>query len=354
MNSIRNRARVARDYMARKTLCDGRPVEFSIELTSRCNLKCVMCPRRDDSARGLGNMSMETFRRIIDAASEYLEFVYLNLAGEPLMHPDFGAFIAYASEKGIKCGISTNGTILDEKKAKMLLASPLDHLIISIDGTTPETYERIRGGNAFANVVRNTERFLRMKREAGGGGPYTIVQMICMDDNASETKEFADRWRREGANAVRLKRFFNFGGHIEDKSYQQPSLVKLRPRAEAPATRKAAAPQRPPCFLLWRQMAFYYNGTAISCCHDFLHETEIGNIHHQTLEEIWNSSAMVELRRLHIEGRQQEIALCAGCNQPNASPSLVAGTTVLNTMQTKKAMIAVERVARIAGVTAPY
>ena len=337
MDSLANRLRLARSYVARRSLCDGMPVDFSIELTSRCNLKCVMCPRDDDSARGLGNMKLATFQRIMDDAAQYLEFAHLHLAGEPLMHPDFASFIDYAAKVGVRTEISTNGTMLDEARGQVLIDSQLTNLIISIDGTDAETYQKIRGADSFAKVVRNAEQFLRQKR-AAGRGPHTIVQMICMNENASQNKEFAQRWQELGADAVRLKRYFNFAGHVEDRGYDQP---------EQP-------PRRQPCYLLWRQLAFYYDGTAVSCCHDFLHQSELGNIHTQSLAEIWNSPVMVAMREKHIAGKQAEIALCAGCNQPQVSLPQVLGTAVLNGATAKRALVALERMTRLLGVKSPY
>ncbi len=337
MDSLANRIRLARSYLGKRVLCDGMPVDFSIELTSRCNLKCVMCPRDDDSVRGLGNMQLATFQRIIDEAAQYLEFAHLHLAGEPLMHPDFGAFIDYAAAKGVRTEISTNGTMLDEARGQALIDSKLTNLIISIDGTDAATYKKIRGADSFDKVVRNAEQFLRQK-QAAGRGPYTIVQMICMNENASQNDEFARRWKALGADAVRLKRYFNFAGHVEDRGYDQPEQK----------------PERQPCYLLWRQMAFYYDGTAVSCCHDFLHQSELGNIHTHTLAEIWNSPVMVAMRQKHIEGKQSEIPLCAGCNQPQVGLPQVLGTAALNGATAKRVLVTLERVTRRLGVRSPY
>ena len=337
MDSFANRLRLARSYLGKRVLVDGMPVDFSIELTSRCNLKCVMCPRDDDAIRGLGNMKLATFQRIIDDAAQYLDFAHLHLAGEPLMHPDFAEFIDYAAQKGVCTEISTNGTVLDEDRGRALIDSKLTNLIISIDGTDAETYKRIRGADSFAKVVRNAENFLLQKR-AAGRGPTTIVQMICMNENASQNEEFAKRWKALGADAVRLKRYFNFAGNVADRGYDQPKQE----------------PVRQPCYLLWRQMAIYYDGTAVSCCHDFLHQSELGNIHTHSLAEIWNSPVMVAMRQKHVDGKQAEIALCAGCNQPQVNVPEVLGTAVLNGLAAKRTLVTLERVTRLLGVRSPY
>ena len=338
MGSLGNRLRLARDYVTRQTHSSGRPVELSIELTSVCNLQCTMCPRDDEAPRGLGYMAFDTFRRIIDQCAAGLEFAYLHLAGEPLLHPEFDRFIDHAAGRGVRIGLSTNGTILTRRRARRLVASRLDTLIVSIDGTDAETYRRIRGANSFAKVVRNTEQYLEIK-EAAGRGPYTVIQMIYMRENAAQARAFCRRWRRPGVDAVRLKRFFNFAGEVEDRSV-----------TVAPPARNG----RQPCLLPWRQIAFYYDGTAVACCHDFLHKSELGNIRRQDLEEIWNGPVMQDIRRRHAAGEQAGIALCAGCNQPRVSVLQLAGLTALNGRRAKRSLIAAERLARRLGIGALY
>ncbi|HEC11942.1 MAG TPA: radical SAM protein [Acidiferrobacteraceae bacterium] len=341
MGSFINRLNIARDFLGGRERSAGAPLELSIELTSECNLVCCMCPRDDNAKRGLGYMTFDTFRRIIDETATGLEFAYLHLAGEPLLHPEFERFIDYAAEQGVHTGISTNGTILSKRRAKRLLASSLDTLIISIDGTDAETYKRIRGANSFNKVVRNTEGFLDLKEEAGKG-PFVVIQMICMEENHRQAKDFCRRWKRAGVNAVRLKRFFNFAGQVADMS---PEIND-----------KMAVNNKPPkpCMLPWRQLAFYYDGTAVACCHDFLHETELGNIHQHSLEEIWNSTAMREVRRCHVEGRKDDIDLCAGCNQPEISLIQLMGLTLMNGRLAKRSLITAERIANRLGLGPLY
>jgi MoaA/NifB/PqqE/SkfB family radical SAM enzyme len=287
-------------------------------------------------------MSQETFGRILDQTGRHLEFAYLHLAGEPLLNPQYAELIAEATRRGLSTGLSTNGILLDADRAARLIDSGLSSLVISIDGTDAATYRAIRGADSFERVVANAEGFLRLKAKAGRG-PRTVMQMTCMHENEHQAEQFVRRWRALGADTVRLKRFFTFAGTVEDRSYDQP---------RNPGS--GATGRRPPCFLLWRQMAFYYDGTAVSCCHDFLHRSVLGDINRQTLAEIWNGPAMVEMRRRHLEGRQDEIPLCGKCDQPRVGLPHVAGTTLLNAGAAKRALFTVERLARLAHLRTPY
>lgn len=351
MNSLMNRARLSLDFLGRKSLCTGKPIEFSIELTNRCNLKCMMCPREDRPKRGIGDMSFATFQKIIDQAGQYLEFTYLHLAGEPLLHPHLAEFIEYAASKGVRTGLSTNGTLLSHDRAKMLTDSPLASLIISLDGTDAETYKKIRGAESFAKVVDNSLQFLQMKKQANRG-PHTTLQMICMQKNRHQAKEFVHYWKGAGADAVRLKRFFNFAGTVADYGYDESGSRQGGHGPSRPA--EAGGKKRPPCLLPWRQMAFYYTGDAVSCCHDFLHQTVLGNIHEKSLAELWNSSQMAHIREKHTQGLQREIPLCSGCNQPEINTLQLLGLTIMSAGLAKRVLIMVERLARVAGLKTPY
>lgn len=348
MNSLSNRIKLARDFLGRSSHCTGLPLEFSIELTNRCNLKCAICPRQDRTPRGLGEMELATFARIIEQSRDTLEFAYLHLAGEPLLHPRLGECIAHAAAQGVTTGLSTNGTLLGREAAEMLIASPLASLIISLDGTEAETYRKIRGGDHFDRVVANVQQFLKLKK-AAGRGPQTIIQMICLDENRHQARQFLRDWQQRGADAVRLKRFFNFAGNVAEQDTQT--------NAPAPPQTDGASQgrvPRPPCFLLWRQLAFYYTGEAVSCCHDFLHQSLLGNINQQSLAALWNTPRIREMRALHLAGRQEEIPLCARCNQPELGWLQVLGLTALNAPAAKKLLITGERLARLAGIKKLY
>ena len=62
-----------------------------------------------------------------------------------------------------------------------------------------------------------------------------------------------------------------------------------------------------------RSLTVFYDGRATPCCYDHRCELEVGNAHEQSIAEIWNGPRMAELRRLHEEGRVDEVPLCRDC-----------------------------------------
>jgi len=117
--------------------------------------------------------------------------MWLHLFGEPLLNPNIYKMIDMAEGVGIRTGISTNATRLDEQAASALLDSKLSLLLLCLDGTKPETYERIRVGAKFETVRDNIARFAEMKRARKT--PLTAtLQMIHMTANEAERQSFED------------------------------------------------------------------------------------------------------------------------------------------------------------------
>ena len=165
----------------------ARPFEaFQIEVTSRCNLKCVMCPvtvlADHWPAR---DMSWETFGRIA-AAFERAKWVHLQGWGEPLLHRRVFDMIARAKSAGCRVGFTTNGTRLTRANGARLLDLGLDLVAVSIAGASAATHETIRVGSDFARLVENLRRFLQLRREKGSTRPKVEVFYLMTSVNFAE------------------------------------------------------------------------------------------------------------------------------------------------------------------------
>ena len=100
--------------------------------------------------RSLGTMPDGLFLKILDDAKFFTDPCWFHWFGEPLMHPRLFEQIALAKSRGVpNLGISTNGTLLDATRPRAILDSPLDTLMIAVDGTSKEVYERIRISSTF-------------------------------------------------------------------------------------------------------------------------------------------------------------------------------------------------------------
>lgn len=321
-----NRAKLLWSYLRGGEAPRGLPVEFIVETTAKCNLYCPMCPR-ETLKQPKEDMTADVFERLVAESGHSGEHMMLIGLGEPFLDRDIFERIEYCAKHNIHTLLSTNGTFLDEATCARILDSSLEHITLSFDGASKETFEYYRKGARFERVRDNFLRLARMKKEHGRG-PNIVVQMVRMEGNAHEVGEFARFWSAvPGVDQVRIK---------EDET----NLMR-------PDAGHQAADWRHPCHYLWRgPMYVKWNGDVYPCCQSYMFEgAPVGNVGRESLESIWNSEEMRRMRRLHVGGRAGEIAVCARCCTTIPHPALVAGSLVFHGAFVRKLLPWVERLA---------
>jgi radical SAM protein with 4Fe4S-binding SPASM domain len=113
-----------------------------LNLTGKCNLRCIHCYA--DAGKGEAGLSTEEVKRLIDDLASLKIPVLLFSGGEPLLREDIFELASYATKKGLKCSLSTNGTLITEEVADKLRESGFIYVGVSIDGL-PKTNDRFRG-----------------------------------------------------------------------------------------------------------------------------------------------------------------------------------------------------------------
>ena len=138
--------------------CYNYPVAVQIETTSRCNLTCPMCPtHKVGSEVKIKKMDMPTshFKAILEGWSKRIFTLHLFGRGEPLLAKNIFELIDYSNQLGIPhVSITTNGVLLDQKRANELRRVGLSELRVSIGGANQSTYEKIRGAE-LEQVLEN-------------------------------------------------------------------------------------------------------------------------------------------------------------------------------------------------------
>lgn len=304
----------------------GGPIEITLETTAKCNLECPMCPRHIYTFEN-ENMDLELYRRIIAGCKDYVEFIWPYGIGEPLIHPGIFEMIRITREAGIRTGLSTNVTLLDSRRADLLLDSGLDYLILAFDGATKETYEKYRAGASFQQSRDNILAFLEKKR-ARRTNIYLVVQMVLLKENVSEIDAFRELWSIPGVDEIRFKR-------------DEVQLEESRIPGDTLNGRR-----RNPCYLLWRgPMYVSFDGLAYPCCQMY-DQAPIGDLKAQSVMEVWNSAGMVRLREAHLSGDLHEYPRCRTCQAARPSLAVFYGSLAVNSLSVRKAVPAMEKLAR--------
>ena len=122
---------------------DKKPV-IVWNMTRRCNLKCAHCYAQAETDKGVDPISTAQAKTMIDDLAAYGAPVMLFSGGEPTIRQDMPELAKYATEKGMRAVISTNGTLIDRAMAKQLKEVGLSYVGVSLDGGE-EVHDRFRG-----------------------------------------------------------------------------------------------------------------------------------------------------------------------------------------------------------------
>ncbi|MGA7123837.1 MAG: pyrroloquinoline quinone biosynthesis peptide chaperone PqqD, partial [Polyangiaceae bacterium] len=118
------------------------------ELTHRCPLACPYCSNPQELVRGQDELSTDEWMRVVDDAAG-LGVMQVHLSGgEPLARADLEAIAARARAADLYVNLVTSGVPLERKRLERLAPS-LDHVQLSVQGTSAATNDRISGFAAF-------------------------------------------------------------------------------------------------------------------------------------------------------------------------------------------------------------
>lgn len=141
------------------------PIAGSLEITHRCNLRCVHCyvnlPATEPEARGT-ELNREEIGRILDGAADAGTVWLLLTGGEPLLRPDFEDIYLSAKQRGFLVTLFTNGTLITDRIADMLAEWRPFSVEVTLYGRTREVYERMTGvDGSHERCMRGIDALLR-------------------------------------------------------------------------------------------------------------------------------------------------------------------------------------------------
>ncbi len=114
------------------------------ELTARCNLKCIHCRAEAQTERQQDELTTEKCFEVIDDLCGFSSPILILTGGEPLYRDDVFDIARYATGKGLRVALATNGTLVDGQTSKKILESGIKRVSISLDGANPQTHDTFR------------------------------------------------------------------------------------------------------------------------------------------------------------------------------------------------------------------
>lgn len=310
-----------------------------IEITEKCNLKCIMCEANKKLKRDK-EMRYDLFKKIIDDLCGCgLKSVTVGAIGEPTMHKDLKKILQYIQQKKIKLELITNLSMPLNKELIEAIKN-VDKLTVSIDGATKETYEKIRVGANFERTISNLKEVASAKKDA----PFITVNYVIQKENYKEIpemiklldsirniKNLATGFAHIGMNlGVRIQlndeELDEFKNTIVPRceEYRKNQIISTNyllttaywkkndiNSAQQKDKKVSLEINKMPCYILWTSTFISPEGIIHPCCSFFGNKDYyLGDAKEMSFKEIWTGKKYNALRK---KFKKDKHPLCRNC-----------------------------------------
>jgi hypothetical protein len=291
----------------------GMPLSMEIEPTTSCNLRCPQCPSGlREFTRDTGMLDLNLYKKILDEIHPELVWLILYFQGEPFLNKNFLEFVKYAATKNVYIATSSNAHYFTDEMAKATVQSGLDRLIISIDGTSQDTYGKYRIGGKIEKVIEGTQNLLKWKKELGVKTPHIIWQFIAFKHNEHQIPEIKKLAKEIGVDELGIKTAQIYDYQTSDEFI--PENEKLSRYSKTDDGYKIKNKLLNQCWRMWRGSVITWDGLVVPCCFDKDATHRFGNVSKQTFKEVWKGEQYNNFRNAILKSRK-EIDICTNCTE---------------------------------------
>jgi MoaA/NifB/PqqE/SkfB family radical SAM enzyme len=289
---ILNAIRTEVAYRQKSVNVTSMPFILLLEPLYYCNLECPLCDRQvyPNVRKGdAGMMSLELYDRILDEVGPYLFQCQIFGQGEPLMNWKLTReIIARTHARNIFTMISTNATLITPQKAKELVASDLDHLVVAIDGVTQGPYETYRVGGKVQAALDGLRLVVAARSELPGSRMAIEWQYLTHSRNLHEVEPA----RRMAAELGIGFRTAPIRGMEWDRALEDQWLSPEDERLES-----GQYVNEFPCYFLWRSLVLNSNGKVARCL-VYQNVAQYADLNNMSVREAYNHPSVQAARRL--------------------------------------------------------
>lgn len=266
------------------------PLHLDFDLKDSCNLKCTFC-HQNYRKRTNEKMPLQLFKKVItEGAEKGLCAVNLGSNGEPLIEKQLLLdALDFLRGKVMDIFMHTNAVFLDKQTSKNILdKDALTMICISVDAFSPEVYNKTRG----AELGRTIDNILYFLSQRNGDLPLVRVSFVTCKDNENEIDEFKEFWK-DKVDLVEIQDYRKIERNIapSDKSKNKPYS----------------------CSDPWRRAMVWPNGDVTLCCSFREKDVLLGNCNGNTIEELWNSTYMQNIRNEFKRNNHEKGSTCHTC-----------------------------------------
>ncbi|MGI9103298.1 MAG: radical SAM protein [Terriglobales bacterium] len=166
------------------------------EVTKGCNLRCIHCRASATELSSPSDLPNAKALDIIGEIAAYANPILVLSGGEPLYRRDIFQLARYATDKGLRVALATNGTMVTKEIARRIVDSGVKRVSISLDGADSLTHDTFRGiPGAFDAAVYGLRNLKAL-------GMSVQINMTIARHNARQLPEVLDLARGIGADAL--------------------------------------------------------------------------------------------------------------------------------------------------------
>ncbi len=270
------------------------PVYILLEPVSSCNLKCPMCFQSDKTfinKKYMGKMEFSLFKKVVDEAEKKgVKAITFGSRGEPTIHPQICEFLQYLKGKFLEIKLTTNATKLNEKLIRTIFETNVNLVTFSIDSEDKKIYEELRKFASFEKVLENVKKYNLIKKEYKNC--TTITRISGVKVKSYQNSEKFEKFWKNYADEVSLK-----------SAYERWNTYNNDPHPELTT----------PCSVIWERLYVWYDGKVNPCDADYKSKLSYGNVSDTTIEELWNSKSIQNLKKIHLSKERSQISPCDRC-----------------------------------------
>ena len=247
---------------------EKKPITADIFITNYCNNKCPYCTygRWELDSRAYAMK----YKDFVAYAEKLLDMgvrgIILTGGGEPTINPEFEKIAKWLTENKIHWGINTNFN-------KLVKVKP-DYLKISIDAYDEESYERMRGVQAYNKVRENIKAYSEWKRENSSNTSLGIQQLV---KNHKDVELFYERNKNLSVDYIVFRpvestagRYYRSEASLDEAERIIKTVSRIAEKDERVNLNfkwNLLKEQEESCIANWAQIALNEKGEVMYCCH---------------------------------------------------------------------------------------
>ncbi len=338
---------------------DMFPKEAIIEVTNKCNLRCLMCGKGTwhkyhESDLDHGDLTNTLVKSLISELKDVGVEVIVLYGGEAVLREDLLDILKHIKSLNMWSVLATNAAVYNEEVIKFVLENGWD-INFSFDGSTANIHDKISGRKgAFYGIVENILKILEMKKRMKSSSNilneitiqkenvadienivgildgWGIDEITChfiettkdrMDkESVKKLKQFLEKYKNGNYNDTRVCEAVDSNkGYLEglyDGSISEEDIIEGMQARSLFQNRKTC------CFASCDVVLINAFGNVYPCCHTFEIEEKdseeylMGNILNTSFREVWNSNRANQIRRkvFPVDYSKNKLSKCGACS----------------------------------------